>query len=259
MGGIPDQDGTVLVNLGAPAKKIFAGGNHTCAVLSSNNLKCWGEGLAGELGVPGTTSIGVNNTPADVSSIALGGPVNMDVINPVIKSTLASFTISPQYGSAPLSVHFDASSSYTNSGTIARYIWTPGEGNGGTAAGGPADEFISTVPTFDHAYAKPGLYFASLRIETSGTEQDTTTRLVNVSQASDAALPTAIITADNDIGVAPFLVNFSGTLSTTPSGTLVNYSWDFGNGVDHASTINPEISYVFNEAGTYVVTLKVTN
>ena len=43
-----------VVNLGQTAKAITAGGNHTCAILADNTVKCWGFGSNGQLGYGGS-------------------------------------------------------------------------------------------------------------------------------------------------------------------------------------------------------------
>ena len=48
---------------------IAAGQNHTCALLSTGELRCWGFNDAGQLGVGGTTN---QNTPVQVSGMASG-------------------------------------------------------------------------------------------------------------------------------------------------------------------------------------------
>ena len=43
-------------------------------------------------------------------------------------------------------------------------------------------------------------------------------------------LPTAGFTIDVDLGQAPLEVNFDAASSSDPDGTLVSYSWEFGDG-----------------------------
>ena len=58
------------VNLGAKAKAIAAGGNHTCAILDNDSLKCWGENDEGQLGLGDTDNYG--NDETTFTSIDLG-------------------------------------------------------------------------------------------------------------------------------------------------------------------------------------------
>jgi alpha-tubulin suppressor-like RCC1 family protein len=66
----PASAGTV--SLGEPAIKIAAGGAHTCAVLQSGNIRCWGSGADGRLGYGNTNNIGDNELPTAVDTV----PVN---------------------------------------------------------------------------------------------------------------------------------------------------------------------------------------
>ncbi|HEY8409244.1 MAG TPA: PKD domain-containing protein [Gaiellaceae bacterium] len=53
------------------------------------------------------------------------------------------------------------------------------------------------------------------------------------------------------------LVSFDGSASTDPDGTIVSYAWAFGNG--NGATGSPLAAASFDGAGTYVVTLLVTD
>src|SRR5690606_4444986 len=121
----------------------------------------------------------------------LGGPVDADTTFPSIKDTLASFTVSPQNGTAPLTVTFDASASFSNMGEIASYTWNTGAGD---AAGEGEGLFTTTEPFLTYTYEQAGLYYASLEVRVGDMEFDNTTRLVNVSQAggSSGPLPVAV-------------------------------------------------------------------
>lgn len=51
--------------------------------------------------------------------------------------------------------------------------------------------------------------------------------------------------------------NFSGASSTISSGTITNYTWDYGNSTPTAS--GSSVNYTYPNAGNYTVTLTVTN
>jgi alpha-tubulin suppressor-like RCC1 family protein len=63
------------VPLGAAAVQVIAGGAHTCAVLESGALRCWGDNADGQLGYGHTHAIGDDETPAAAGDVALGGAV----------------------------------------------------------------------------------------------------------------------------------------------------------------------------------------
>ena len=54
---------------------VFRGSNHTCAVLASGSVRCWGWGEAGQLGYGNTENIGDDETPASAGDVDVGGTV----------------------------------------------------------------------------------------------------------------------------------------------------------------------------------------
>ena len=62
------------IDLGGPARDIVAGMHFTCALLDHGGVRCWGIGEMGQLGYGTTDSVGLDNVPADVGDIELGGP-----------------------------------------------------------------------------------------------------------------------------------------------------------------------------------------
>ena len=61
------------VPLGGVAVALAAGGAHTCAVLQSGDLRCWGAGQFGQLGLAATDDIGDGEAPSSVPGVDLGG------------------------------------------------------------------------------------------------------------------------------------------------------------------------------------------
>ncbi len=59
------------VPLGAAATAIAAGGDHTCALLDSGDVMCWGSGSNGQLGYGNQNDIGDNETPASAGPVPL--------------------------------------------------------------------------------------------------------------------------------------------------------------------------------------------
>ncbi len=77
-GGTYDIIGPLIyeaVNIGGNVVQLAASGNHTCALLDTGNVRCWGEGSDGELGYGNTNNIGDNETPANVGNVNVGGTV----------------------------------------------------------------------------------------------------------------------------------------------------------------------------------------
>ena len=66
----------------------------------------------------------------------------------------------------------------------------------------------------------------------------------------------AVASADVTSGKAPLVVTFDSSASTDSDGTITGYSWDFMDG-RFSTEANP--SHKFTKAGTYEVTLTVTD
>jgi PKD repeat protein len=71
--------------------------------------------------------------------------------------------------------------------------------------------------------------------------------------------PTASATASPTSGTVPLTVNFNGSGSSDPDGSIASYAWDLdGDGqFDDSSVQQP--SFQYTTAGTYTVTLRVTD
>ena len=68
--------------------------------------------------------------------------------------------------------------------------------------------------------------------------------------------PTARITSSALTGTAPLAVNFDGSSSTDPDGTITNYAWEFGDGT---TASGPTAAHTFTAAGSFAVKLTVTD
>ena len=161
----------------------------------------------------------------------------------------AAFTPSASVAAPGAPVSFDASASGPGDpgGTITDYSWNFGDGTPVDDAGGSADA--------SHAFASPGIYTVALTTTDDLGVSTTSTRQVTV----DA--PAAAFTTSPATVVAPgTAVSFDATGSTDPEGTIIDYSWNFGDGtpVDDAGT-STSLQRAYASRGTYTVTLTVTN
>lgn len=91
-------------------------------------------------------------------------------------------------------------------------------------------------------------------ISVDGTSK--TVNLVFNGTASYNNPPTAAMTASASSGTAPLAITFNGSGSTDSDGTVASYSWNFGDGT---SATGSSVSKTFSTAGTYNVTLTVTD
>ena len=71
--------------------------------------------------------------------------------------------------------------------------------------------------------------------------------------------PTAAVNANVTTGRAPASIRFDGSGSSDADGVIVDYAFDFGDGTPRLSGTNPVQTHVFSVAGTYRVSLLVTD
>jgi len=61
--------------VGGPVQQIAAGYLHTCALLMTGAVRCWGLGDSGQLGYGNTNTIGDDEIPASAGEVDVGGLV----------------------------------------------------------------------------------------------------------------------------------------------------------------------------------------
>ena len=146
-------------------------------------------------------------------------------------------------GTVGVPVTFDGTGSKDPDGSIATYSWDFGDGATGSGA------------TPIHTYAAANMYNVTLTVtddsgasDAAGSTVEVTAAPVNQTPVADANGPYS-----GTVGVP---VTFDGTGSNDPDGSIVAYSWDFGDGMT-GSGATPTHSYTAD--GNYVVTLTVTD
>ncbi|MGV6817325.1 MAG: PKD domain-containing protein [Thiotrichales bacterium] len=154
----------------------------------------------------------------------------------------AQATISPQSGTAPLTVNFDASSSTDSDGAIVSYQWQLDGVE------------ISTSAADSTSLDMPGQYSLKLTVtDNAGATASLTTPLEVL--APDAPLaPDAAFTATPTTGVAPLEVSLSAADSSDPDGQISAYRWDFGDG---ATGSDLSTTHSYDQPGSYTITLTV--
>jgi len=61
------------VDLGGTATAVAVGTAHTCALMSTGAVRCWGDNMYGQLGYGVATTIGDDEAPATAGDVPLGG------------------------------------------------------------------------------------------------------------------------------------------------------------------------------------------
>ncbi|MBX2800147.1 MAG: hypothetical protein KTR31_20885 [Myxococcales bacterium] len=72
IGDDEDVSGLVDIDLGGAALQLAAGVYHTCALMDTGDVRCWGWGSFGALGYGNTDDIGDDESPSAVGVVPLG-------------------------------------------------------------------------------------------------------------------------------------------------------------------------------------------
>ncbi len=155
---------------------------------------------------------------------------------------IPSFTFSPAEPLVNQWITFDATASRDPDGTIVSYRWDFGDG--ATASGVRVTK----------RYSAPGTYTVTLTVTDNQGASASTSREVTVRSPNQP--PVAAFTfapANPNPGET---VTFDASASQDPDGTIVSYSWNFGDGTTGTGKI---VTKAYPSAGTYTVTLTVTD
>lgn len=159
-------------------------------------------------------------------------------------SPTAHIAASPQSGTAPLTVHFDASGASDEDGFVYGYEWDFGDNNHANS--------VSPIHTFE----EPGVYTVTLMVQDNLWATDETELVITVTESDGTVKPTASFSADHNVGNPPLEVNFDSSASHSPNGAIEQWLWDFGDG-ESSSEASP--THTFTDSGNYTVSLTVTD
>lgn len=145
-----------------------------------------------------------------------------------------------------LEVSFDASGSRDADGSIGSYTWDFGDGS---------EPATGAEATATHRYAQPGSYTVSLQVADDDGAQSSSAAQVVIEGPGNSAEPVASFTT----AVDGLDVTVDAAASTDPDGSIVSYQWDFGDGSDPVSSESATSGHGYAKAGTYSITLAVTD
>jgi gliding motility-associated-like protein len=151
------------------------------------------------------------------------------------QTMVAEFTANQTSGCAPLSVNFRD----LTSGSPKFWNWDFGNGT------------LSNVQHPGVTYYNPGTYPVTLVVRNA----DGTTGITKTNYITVYPSPVVMMSANTTIGCVPVNIQFTDN-STTASGNIVAWEWDFGDG-GKSTAQHP--SHLYNNAGFYNVGLTVTS
>ena len=168
--------------------------------------------------------------------------VTLTPLGPIGQDPNAAFTYTPTNPAVNGWVQFDASSSSDPDGTIASYAWSFGDGS--TDSGAVAW----------HQFGAPGTYVVTLTVTDNDGRTDSATQAVQVGTSN--LPPTAAFAFTPTNPAVNGWIQFDGSASFDPDGSIASYAWSFGDG----STDRGAVAWHrYTLPGTYTVTLTVTD
>ncbi len=156
------------------------------------------------------------------------------------ESPVANFTESAHTVFIDETISFNATESYDPDGAIVDYLWDFGDGN------------TATGITVSHAYADNGSYVVTLTV----TDNEGATDSANATKTVKNRAPVASFTETAEVVDTEEIIYFDASDSSDPDGTIVDYSWDFGDGTTGSGV---SVQHSYSQDGTYTVTLTVTD
>jgi PKD repeat protein len=133
---------------------------------------------------------------------------------------------------------FNGTYCYDPDGYIESFLWDLGGGQ------------VYSTANASHMWERPGTYVITLMIWDDDGAQNETTFNVTVQNRA----PIAVVTASPLRTTLAMPVTFNGSGSSDSDGTILNWSWGFGDG---SRGYGPVVQHTYSAYGTYLSTLTV--
>jgi len=159
---------------------------------------------------------------------------------------VARFTFILSQRDAPCVVDFDASSAHDPDGIIVKYEWSFGDGSSGSGG------------STSHTYTKSGTYAIDLTVtdEKGKTSSVSETIIVLPPYDVNVGLTATFVASPRSYFVPPLTIQFDASGSSSDEGSIVSYSWNFGDGSTGSRCI---VLHTYPSAGSYIVRLTATD
>ena len=236
------------VNTGVPT--IFDASPSTAGTNATSLTYSWsfGDGTASATGQIATHTFTAPGTYNVTLTVTNDRGLSASVVTPVQVSAspapTGDWVYSPNAPNVGETVFFNADPIKPASGrTIVQYSWNFGDGT--TASG-----FQTT-----HAFTAPATYTVTLSVRDDLDQKLVVAKQITIGTGNPTAAFTSSVT-----NAGTHTVSFDGSGSSARGGaTIVSYQWSFGDGTTTGASSTPTTSHSYAAAGTFNVTLTVTD
>ncbi len=177
-----------------------------------------------------TDSNGKTSTTSQTANVGVDAPT-------------AQFTMSTSNPNVGQSVAFTDTSLPASTGTINQWSWVFGDGG------------TSNTQNPAHSYSTPGQKTITLTVTDTNGKTSTASHTLTV---NDYVAPVASFTYSPANPIVDQTVSFTDK-STPGSGTINQWSWNFGSGATQATSTNQNPSATYASEGQKIVSLTVTD
>jgi subtilisin/minor extracellular protease Epr len=147
----------------------------------------------------------------------------------------------PYTGTEDVAITFNGLDSYDPDNDPLTYAWSFGDGNTGTGVN----------PT--HVYTAGETYTVTLVVNDGKVDSEPSYSTATIAEVNDPPIADA---GPDQTATINEVITFDGSGSTDPEGNIASYAWDFGDGT---SGTGITVTHAYSTAGTYTVTLTVTD
>jgi PKD repeat protein len=198
-----------------------------------------------------TVTLTVTDDEGDTDSCTTTATITAVTVN---EAPEVDCSVLPTTGTVDEIVTFDVDATDSD-GTIVQYDWDFGDGSTDS----------TTTDSTTYTYTSADTYTVTVQVTDDAGETAQCTQDITISEEAENQAPTADCSALPTSAEVLENVYFDGTASTDSDGTIDYYAWDFGyldpsgNSMGVGGPTLSETVFGYGEAGTYTVTLTVTD
>jgi PKD repeat protein len=261
-----NQPPSVTITQPTPGQTVFQGTAVTLAATATDPedgaltgaALAWSSSRDGALGTGSPLSVATLTAGTHTLSVVAtdsGGNTGTATV---------SLTVLPQNAAPTVSITQPVTGASVAAGTSVTLAGTASDPEDGALSGAALtwrsslDGVLGTGSPLATSSLRVGVHTLSLTATDSGGRTGSASVQLTVTMATANLPPIARLTGATS-GQATVPLSFSGATSSDSDGTVVSYRFDFGDGTPAVSGTAADVTHAFAAAGTYTVTLTVTD